>query len=364
MTMTLTHKTRAATNHGPTPNQRLSLRAQLPDGHGPTDTHRPDAVGTTLASDQTSIDAQSACAAGNPSPQSDGGGQLCDDTPGPPAAPDDWGYVHLTFMARVLDDIEGQRKTTDNRLRILTAAEPDSDGVVRGFNLDTDHPAVAALAAYADALKASEKQTTRELERSMKAHPLGPWVMEQKGVGLKQAARLLAAVGDPYWNTLHDRPRTVSELWAYCGYKPGQKRQKGQRANWSNDAKMRAWNVVQSIIKAGGPWRDLWDERRAVTEGQFHTSECVRCGPAGKPAQPGSPKSLGHLKADADRYVAKRLLREMWRESKRLHELAEGHGSVDSHESFALGATSPDGQRARDTHHRFAVGTKPEWMVK
>jgi hypothetical protein len=177
-------------------------------------------------------------------------------------------------MARVLDDIEGQRKTTDNRLRILTATDPDSDGVIRGFNLDTDHPAVAALTAYADALKASEKQTIRELERSMKQHPLGPWVMAQHGVGLKQAARLLASVGDPYWNTLHDRPRTVSELWAYCGYKPGQKRQKGVRSNWSNDAKMRAWNVVQSIIKAGGPWRELWDERRAVTEGQLHDAEC------------------------------------------------------------------------------------------
>jgi hypothetical protein len=270
-------------------------------------------------------------------------------------------------MARVLDDIEGQRKAIANRLRILTASEPDSDGVVRGFDLDDDHPSVAALSAFLLALAGEkgnrkeqpgvEYQITRELERSMKAHPLGPWVMAQQGVGLKQAARLLASIGDPYWNTLHDRPRTVSELWAYCGYKPGQKRQKGVRSNWSNDAKMRAWNVVQSIIKTRNPecrdghidtcscspWRVLWDERRAVTEGQLHDAECVRCGPSGKPAQPGSPKSLAHLKADADRYVAKRLLRELWRESKRLHELAESQGDHDTHARPALGTTSPDG---------------------
>lgn len=230
-----------------------------------------------------------------------------------------YAQVELTIACRALDDTEELRKSSANRLRILTTTDPDEDGEVRGFGLGATHPAVITQQAVLDGVVALEKMQIKEIEKAMRRHPLGPWVMAQKGVGLKQAARLLAAVGDPYWNTAEDRPRSVAELWAYCGLAPGQKRQRGTQSNWSTDAKMRAWNVVQSIIKSGGPWRDLWDERRAHTEEALHTDVCVRCGPSGKPAQPGSPKSLAHLKADADRYVSKRLLRELWREARKLH---------------------------------------------
>ena len=146
--------------------------------------------------------------------------------------------------------------------------------------------------------------------------------MSQPGVGLKQAGRLLAVTGDPAWNSLHERPRTLAELWAYCGLVPGQKRRTGVVDNWSAEAKMRVWLISQSTLKMpkGTPWRDLWDRRRAATVGRVHATDCVRCGPKGHPAKAGTPWSLAHAKGDADRYVAKRLLREMWREAKRLSE--------------------------------------------
>lgn len=232
----------------------------------------------------------------------------------------------LALAADVLGDLEKVRVANENRLRQLTRSEEDSDGETRGFGLDESHPDVARLAALVQMLADAEHKATLNLQRLMRQHPLGPWVAAQKGVGEKQAARLLAAIGDPYLRpeiTLADgtadpaRPRTVSELWAYCGLAPGQKRRRGERANWSAAAKMRAWNIAGSMLKAGN--REAYDKRKAVTEGRMHAAECVRCGPAGHPAQPGTPWSDGHRHADALRVMSKELLKELWREARRIH---------------------------------------------
>src|SRR5690606_23278234 len=107
--------------------------------------------------------------------------------------------------------------------------------------------------------------------------------------------------------TLHNRPRTVSELWAYCGMHvidgEGARRRKGQRANWSSEAKMRAYLIATSIIKQmPSPYRAVYDERRQVT------------------AVSRPDWSDGHSHNDALRVVAKRLLRDLWVEAKRIHE--------------------------------------------
>lgn len=264
----------------------------------------------------------------------------------------------LALAADVLDDTEATKIANENRLRQLTRTAVDSDGEERGFGLDESHPDVANLAALVALLGQVEHQAVLQLQRKMRKHPLGPWIKAQHGVGDKQAARLLAVIGDPYWNDLHNRPRTVSELWAYSGLHvlpAGQtacdthgdtaggdsspaggdsshgngdtqkipagvaaRRQKGQKANWSTTAKTRAYLIAESMLRAGN--REVYDKRKAATEGRLHSSPCVRCGPKGKPALPGSPWSDGHRHADALRIQSKELLKGLWREAKRLHE--------------------------------------------
>ncbi|MGW6255468.1 hypothetical protein [Streptomyces sp. NPDC055085] len=235
----------------------------------------------------------------------------------------------LYFQAAILDDLEQTRIDNAGRLRQLTRNQADSDGEQRGFGLDNTNPDVARLTAIVDTLAQLEADAVKNLQRTMKLHPLGPWIKAQKGVGEKQAARLLAAVGDPYWNTLHDRPRTVSELWAYCGYHtlpmPGghniaAARRKGLQSNWSTEAKMRAFLIAESVVKSGGPWREVYDKRKAATEGRTHAVDCRRCGPSGKPALPGSDWSKGHRHADALRCTAKAILKGLWQEARRLHD--------------------------------------------
>lgn len=277
----------------------------------------------------------------------------------------------LTLLADVVDDLERVRIANENRLRHLTRDKADSDGEVRGLGLDARNPHVRRITSVVAQITAAEHDAVLALQNLMRKHPLGPWVKATVGVGEKQAARLLAAIGDPYvrpelvradGTVEPSRPRTVSELWAYCGLHvlpashtsavtqtgpaggnqtghPGQsstvahiaaagvapKRQKGQRANWSTLAKTRAYLVAESCIKkAKSPLRPVYDETRTKYADAVHQAPCVRCGPAGKPASVGSPLSDGHKHARAMRAVSKELLKQLWRESKRLHETG-GH---------------------------------------
>ena len=250
----------------------------------------------------------------------------------------------LTLAADTLDDLERVKIASQNRLRSLTCDTPDADGVLRGSAMPLAHPEVARLAALVQMVEAAEHQAVLNLQRAMRSHPLGPWVKAQRGIGEKQAARLLAKIGDPCVNATAGTYRTVSQLWAYCGLHvvaggdPGQaatdthcpaagvaaRRQKGQKANWSTDAKTRAWLIVQSCMKqldascktdtgiaehvegcGCSPYRVVIDQRRQRT------------------AATHPDWTPGHSLNDAMRVASKRLLRDLWREARRCHGFAE-----------------------------------------
>lgn len=232
----------------------------------------------------------------------------------------------LALAADVLDDAESTRIANENRLRQLTRDEADSDGEVRGFGLTTDDPDVARLAAIVQLYVDLEKQATKNLEKRLRQHPLGPWIKAQKGIGDKQAARLLAVIGDPYLNEQTGEIRNVAKLWAYCGHgDPARKKFKGMDQAelfrlGNPTAKSRVFMIATSCLKAGGPYAEVYRERKAATEGRLHDRECRRCGPSGKPAGPSTPWSNAHRHADALRVTGKHILRDLWLEAKRIHE--------------------------------------------
>lgn len=323
------------------PEGRETSRSQSTTGP-----HSGSAAAEDFPGGHWSSDAQDGCAAGEQAPAT----AMVAPMPSVQSPWPDEFSRDLAAAADTLDDIERLRIASENRLRQFTRdpGEADKDGKRRGYGWDLRSPAVVAQATLIATMKCDsevivrfcpvlgktpkrkgcclEHDAERNLARALRAHPLGPWVKAQKGIGEKQGARLIAVLGDPYMRPallLPDgsqdpaRPRTVSELWAYCGLKPGQKRKRGERANWSAAAKMRAWNVAGSMLKAGN--RGVYDKRKAHTEGRVHAAECVRCGPSGKPAQPGSAWSDGHRHADALRVVSKEILKDIWREARRIH---------------------------------------------
>lgn len=173
--------------------------------------------------------------------------------------------------------------------------------------------AAVRLGEVVDGLAAIEATIIRDLERAMKSHPLGPWVKNQKGLGLKQVARLLAAIGDPCWNAAEDRPRRgPPELWAYGGYHVvpagGHSRSGAHgriargRAREGCQVELERRRQDESVLCAescvkqpkGSRYRDVYDQGRGEYREAVHDRPCPRCGPAGHPALQGSPLSLGH----------------------------------------------------------------------
>lgn len=295
-------------------------------GQMPADTrgvHAP--VGLNFPEGHGPVDAQSSRALGEPNVEVGGHASREAQTSSAPY-PGPWlDDPTLRVLAEAVDDLENVRKANENRYRQLTRCEADEDGIVRGHCLPEDSKTVIRLRATVDLLAEAEKQAVRNLEATMKAHPLGPWIAAQNGLGMKTIARLLSAIGDPYWNTLHDRPRTVSELWAYCGLAvhggKAQRRAKGQKSNWSDVAKMRVWNCVQPIIKnTRSPYRAVYDAAKAGLQGAVYDEHYAGRMFKGKPIGVGQPLSPGHIDARAQRVVMKAILRDLWVESKRLHE--------------------------------------------
>ncbi|MFG2638548.1 hypothetical protein ACGFX8_32970 [Streptomyces sp. NPDC048362] len=278
--------------------------ADFPDGHDHHDGHSVFAVGehnsqptielastTDLASagsdfpdGHSRFGAQCISAVGEHNPPAPARPAVPSKDDSPVLASNPWDDSNaplLALLADALDDIENMRNATANRLRQLTRAEADKDGGTRGFGLTLDHPQVAAVAAMLSAIKHDDNilkdlgyptaairprdengkllsractclecTAIRNLQKELRNHPLGPWVKNTKGVGEKQAARLLGTIGDPYWNTLHERPRLVSELWQYAGHgDPARsKRRRGQLVEHSPDAKKRTWLISSKCV--------------------------------------------------------------------------------------------------------------------
>jgi hypothetical protein len=274
----------------------------------------------------------------------------------PIVAPDRLADALLLIYADALDDIEAVRIANENRVRALR----DAKGMA-------DTPEEARLSGLVDALRSLEHGAELELKRALRKHPLGGWVRDTVGVGEKQGARLLAAIGWP-----GDRAM-VSQLWSYAGYgvvHPGDRngydtqddlvaggahpvndahdrhatpatpdhstsdtqqgcvgerygwaprRRRGVRSSWNPAARMRAYLVAESCIKhRSSPYRAVYDDGRAKYADAVHRFPCVRCGPSGSPAPVGSPLNDGHKHARALRLVAKAVLRDLWVEAKRI----------------------------------------------
>jgi len=304
----------------PQPKLAMTARAEpaaatnFPDAHHIVDSHPGDGVGdqATETAQCTTV-SQLICGGLGPI--------LADPT--------------LSMCADVVDDLEKVKIANQNRLRTLTMEGEHGQGMT------LDHPDVKRLADIVAALDAAEHQAVLNLQRVMRAHPRGAFVKNSKGIGEKQAARLLASIRDPYWNDLHNRPRKLRELYRFCGMDVvgtsaqmaadsqnasgagvAPSKQRGERVHWSPDARMRLWLIASKCVMVGhgGPYRAVYDEGRMKYTDAVHSQECKRCGPKGKPAEAGSPLSAGHQNARAIRLIAKAILRDLWTESKRIHE--------------------------------------------
>lgn len=325
-------------------------KGRVPGGHPSVDIQVPTAPGGQRGTDSHSARVP--------------GGQEFGGTHDRPAPEDTIAYEMLAFHAAMLDEAEHARIAAGNRLRAML--DPAERNGAKGLN-----PALPEVAAVRDAVgrwQAMEHGAELNLKRALRAHPLGSWIRRTVGIGEKQGARLLAAIGDPAWNGAEGRPRRgPAELWAYCGLHvvsgqwlldvqeddaagsghpgghqadaiqlrpaPGvaPRRMRGQRANWSSTARSRAFLVAESCIKqAASPYRAVYEAGRAKYADAVHQVPCLNtarppmrsngCGTHRVPAPVGSPLRAGHQHMRALRLVAKTVVRDLWLEARRLQD--------------------------------------------
>lgn len=201
-------------------------------------------------------------------------------------------YALLTVYADLVDDLEKSRIATEGRIRSLRQ--------IKGL---AGSPEEERLDAIAMGLATAEHQAVSELRKAVKLHPLGEWVGAQVGIGEKQAGRLLGVLGDPSLRvdpeTGEATERTRNQLWAYCGFAPGQRRQKGVKSNWSAAAKMRAYLIAESCMKQmSSPYRPVYERARASWEKRDVAD--------------------AHKHSHALRVTAKAILNDLWTEARRL----------------------------------------------
>lgn len=250
----------------------------------------------------------------------------------------------MKFTSDALDDIEKIRIMQENRLRTMTDE-------IKNLN-SVDHPSMNVARMTTQQLIGMESDLIKELNRQLKQSPFADFVKSRVGVGEKQLARLITEIHDPFWRnedifntsdeTLTTRdsrtiapgevsfpagPRSVTQLWSYCGLantETGEpvRRTRGVRSNWNQDAKTRAWLIVDSCFKQLSP------ACRATSETSIksHTESCA-CSPyrviidnrRAETALSHPEWSPGHALADAKRIAMRELLKDLWRFSRDIH---------------------------------------------
>lgn len=87
------------------------------------------------------------------------------------------------------------------------------------------------------------------------------WLRRVRGIGPRLSGLLVANIYDI------ERFASPGKLYAYCGLhvKDGRavKRAKGEKANWNAELKTTCWKIGQSFVKAGGPYRALYDRYKS-----------------------------------------------------------------------------------------------------
>lgn len=104
----------------------------------------------------------------------------------------------------------------------------------------------------------TEKEYATIVWREIKDCPVVvEWLGKVRGIGPRLAGLLVALIGDI------QRFPTTSKLWAYAGLHVidgrAAKREKGKKANWSDELKTTCWKIGKSFVKCGGPYRELYD---------------------------------------------------------------------------------------------------------
>lgn len=198
----------------------------------------------------------------------------------------------------------------------------------KGKPLDVEEPAytewhdviAASLAARAP-FDEIEKRATIEMERLAKELPIYFWTKEVRGFGAGSLAVIIAEAGDLSNYATHSKLWKRMGLAVMDGVRQGGLSKSAPKQDWiehgyNRERRSRMWNIGDALIKGNkdGPYRTAYLARKEY--------EAERARAAGLTVAPSAKipvkrkaefMSEGHIHRRAQRYMEKRLLKDLWR---------------------------------------------------
>jgi hypothetical protein len=154
------------------------------------------------------------------------------------------GRQEARFLVDAYYQIQDNRKRSDAQSRTLAeAGEP--------------HTVIDYLGEMS---REFETMIKGHLNRYSKAHPVGAWSREQKGIGPVTASGLLAHIDI-------ERAPTAGHIWRFAGLDPTVEWKKGEKRPWNAKLKVVCFHIGESFVKIhtrpDAYYGDLWAQRKA-----------------------------------------------------------------------------------------------------
>lgn len=202
---------------------------------------------------------------------------------------DDAQQLRLSTMNRVRDVVYRKREgipfdeVQEEKEEIKFESEYDDDELPKLVDeLENDGKLTTDERDYLDEMLAvaqNASQVEEQFEDLMRVATTEPiyteWLEHVYGVSHVLTAKLIHKFG--YCETF-DR---VSHVWSYSKLAPGQKRQRGEKANFDPEARKLLWIVADRIIMQGDRShykKEFYDPYKAEQEERMKHSSCKHCG--------------------------------------------------------------------------------------
>jgi hypothetical protein len=156
--------------------------------------------------------------------------------------------MELTAVIRLTRDIAKAAETlSDDEARFLVDAYYVQQEARKRSNnqvdaLEKSEEPNAVLSWLATQSETLENQIKRALDGYTKAHIMGAWMRQIKGIGPVLSAGLLAHID------IKQAP-TAGHIWRFAGLDPTSKWEKGNRRPWNSKLKTLCWKIGQSFLK-------------------------------------------------------------------------------------------------------------------
>lgn len=226
--------------------------------------------------------------------------------------------------------------------RRLTGADiKEADALYSAAIGKGEHPlasiAFAAIFPLIESRDGLEKRHRKPIEKRLaklaKSLPVAPWVESVRGVGLGSLAAIVGESGDV------GSYRNPSCLWKRMGLAvfDGQRQRKVADRDlailmgYSPSRRSVMWNVGDCIVKAGGPLRELYDQRKAYEVAKNEAGDYAeRAAQELKRIEAKAARKIlesgrltpAHIHNRSKRYIEKRFLKLLWQQWRK----ANGQG--------------------------------------